>query len=99
MLPQVVECWQGKLGRSPSKILIRSQSQRWGSCASDDTIRFNWRIVMAEPALVDYVVVHELAHLSVHNHSRKFWSEVARVMPDYMVRRQKLKEVGPYLYV
>ena len=99
VLPQIVESWQGKLGRSPSNILIRDQSQRWGSCASDDTIRFNWRIIMAEPALVDYVVVHELAHLSVHDHSRKFWGEVERVMPDYKVRRQKLKEVGPYLYL
>ncbi len=99
VLTEAVECWQRKLGRSPSNIFIRSQSRRWGSCASDDTLRFNWRIVMAEPALVDYVVVHELAHLSVHNHSRKFWDEVANAMPDYTVRRRKLKEVGPYLYL
>jgi hypothetical protein len=52
---------------------------------------------MAEPALIDYVVVHELAHVGVLDHSRKFWGEVARVIPDYMVRRQRLKEVGPYL--
>ena len=99
VLPKVVERWQGKLGRSPSNILIRSQSRRWGSCASDDTIRFNWRIIMAEPALVDYVVVHELAHLSVNNHSPKFWDEVARVMPDHRVRRHKLRAVGPFLYL
>jgi predicted metal-dependent hydrolase len=96
-LPQVVERWRHKVGHSPSRILIRSQSQRWGSCAADGTIRLNWRIIMAEPALIDYLVVHELTHLGVQNHSRKFWNEVARVMPDYMIRRQRLKEIGSYL--
>ena len=75
-------------------VLIRDQRQRWGSCAPDGTLRFNWRVMMLEPALVDYVIVHELAHLGVRNHSDNYWKLVNRVMPDAQERRQKLREVG-----
>ena len=98
-LPKVITRWEKKTGRSPSEILIRNQKQRWGSCASDGTLRCNWRIVMAEPALIDYVVVHEMVHLGIQNHSPKFWREMARVLPDYSVMRQRLKAVGPYLSI
>lgn len=91
--------WQLQLGVHPARIAVRDQRQRWGSCAPDGTLRFNWRIAMAEPALLDYVVVHELAHLLHRNHSRDFWAEVERVMPDFRIRRQRLKEVGPRLSV
>lgn len=93
-LPKRVERWSSLLGRSPSQVLIRDQRRRWGSCGPDGTLRFNWRIVMAEPALIDYVIVHELAHLAVNNHSPRFWAEVARALPDYKLRRKRLKEVG-----
>jgi predicted metal-dependent hydrolase len=86
--------WSGKLGCQVTRIVTRDQRQRWGSCAPDGTIRFNWRIVMAEPALIDYVVVHELLHLRVRNHSADFWSEMVKAMPDYRVRRERLKEFG-----
>ena len=56
-------------GGEPPDVLIRDQRQRWGSCAPDGTMRFNWRVMMLEPALVDYVIVHELAHLIIRNHS------------------------------
>ena len=75
-------------------VLIRDQRQRWGSCAPDGTLRFNWRVMMLEPALVDYVIVHELTHLAVRNHSDDYWKLVNRVMPDAQERRQKLREVG-----
>ena len=75
-------------------VLIRDQQQRWGSCAPDGTLRFNWRVMMLEPALVDYVIVHELAHPGVRNHSDNYWKLVNRVMPDAQERRQKLREVG-----
>lgn len=91
--------WRVQLGVCPSRVAVRDQRQRWGSCAADGTLRFNWRIVMAEPSLLDYVVVHELAHLLHRNHSRDFWAEVERVMPDFRIRRQRLKEVGPRLSV
>ena len=98
-LPVVVERWSPRVGFDPADVLVRNQRQRWGSCAPDGTLRFNWRIIMAEPGLIDYVVVHEMVHLGQRNHSREFWHALALVMPDYMTRRQRLKEVGPYLAI
>jgi predicted metal-dependent hydrolase len=89
--------WSGKLGCQPARTVTRDQRQRWGSCAADGTIRFNWRIVMAEPALVDYVVVHELLHLKVRNHGPGFWAEMAAALPDYVLRRTRLRELGKTL--
>jgi predicted metal-dependent hydrolase len=92
-----VRHWSEVVGRFPTRVLIRNQRQRWGSCAPDGTLRFNWRIVLAEPAIMDYVVVHELSHLAVRNHSQRFWLEVERTLPDYKERRARLKAVGPLL--
>ncbi len=92
-----VNRWAARLGQSPSAVLIRDQRQRWGSCSPDGTLRFNWRVVMAEPSIVDYVVVHELVHLAVKNHSAAFWTRLAAVIPDYSARRRRLREIGPSL--
>lgn len=89
--------WSEKLGITPTRVLTKDQRQRWGSCAPDGTIRFNWRVVMAEPSLIDYVVLHELLHLQVRNHGREFWEKMAVFMPDYKVRRARLREFGPTL--
>lgn len=89
-----IKRWVPMIGREPKDILIRNQRQRWGSCSPDGTLRFNWRVVQLEPSLIDYVVVHELAHLLVRTHSGQFWDTVGRVMPDYRLRRQRLKEAG-----
>lgn len=91
--------WAGVAGYAPNRVLVRDQRQRWGSCGPDGTLRFNWRIIMAPPALIDYVVVHEMAHLRVRNHSPAFWAEVHRMMPDYKMRRSLLKELGPRLTI
>ncbi len=69
------------------------------SCAPDGTIRFNWRVVMTEPSLIDYVVLHELLHLKIRDHRRDFWAEMAALMPDYKVRRARLREFGPTLVI
>lgn len=98
-LEERIEQWTKVAGWSPTTILIRDQRQRWGSCSSDGVLRFNWRIVMAPPALMDYVVVHELVHLRVKAHSPVFWAEVARLMPDHGLRRARLKELGPNLTI
>ena len=91
---QVEECvdrWWPKLGRGEkSQVLIRNQRRRWGSCASDGTIRINWRIIMLDPALMEYIVVHELAHLSVRNHSPDFKKLMASVLPDFRDREKRL---------
>jgi predicted metal-dependent hydrolase len=65
---------------------------RWGSASADGRIRLNWRLMHLKPALIDYVVVHELSHLKVMNHSPSFWDAVGRVMPDYPNRRKELRE-------
>ena len=94
-LPDVVQRWWPRLGRGEeSLILVRDQRQRWGSCAPDGTLRFNWRAMMLKPALIEYVVVHELAHLTHRNHSTDFWGLLSRAMPDAQQRRKSLKEAG-----
>ena len=94
-VPACVARWHPRLGRGPApRVLIRDQRQRWGSCAPDGTLRFNWRAVMLEPALIDYIVVHELAHLTVRSHSPEFWRIVTAAMPDAQHRRRRLREAG-----
>lgn len=85
------------LGVLPSRVLVRDQGHRWGSCSLDGVLRFNWRIVMAPPALLDYVVIHELAHLKVRTHRSAYWALVAQAVPDYRERRERLRALGPSL--
>ena len=90
-----VDRWWPRLGRGEkSRVLVRDQRQRWGSCSPDGTLRFNWHAMMLEPALIEYIVVHELAHLTHQNHSTGFWGLVSKAMPDAQRRRQRLREAG-----
>ena len=84
-------------GRPPTRVLVRNQRQRWGSCSPDGTLRFNWRLVMLDPTLLDYVVVHELTHLEVPNHGPGFWRAVARLLPDHVARRKRMREAAANL--
>ena len=93
-----VEIKAGELGLHPKQVSIRSQKTRWGSCSSRGTVSFNWRLVMAPPEVLDYVVVHELIHLGEHNHSKRFWEKVAALDPGYKNHRLWLKENQSYLY-
>lgn len=77
-----------------SRIQIRDQKTRWGSCSSKGTLSFNWRLMLAPPGVLDYVVVHELCHLTHMNHSRDFWNCVSAILPDYKEKRNWLKEHG-----
>ncbi len=86
-----------KFGLKYQKIRISSARTRWGSCSSRGTLSFTWRLVMAPLDVVDYVVVHELAHLRHPNHSAAFWAEVAGMMPDYQTHRDWLKKNGRFL--
>ena len=97
-LPQAVEIWRKRIGLPESpEVLIRDQRQRWGSCAPDGTLRFNLRVVMLAPTLIDYVVVHELAHLKVNSHSTEYWALVSGLLPEAQQRRQRLREAGKLL--
>lgn len=94
-LSETVERWWPRLGcGEKSRVLIRDQRRLWGSCAPDGTLRFNWRAVMLKPALIEYLVVHELAHLTHRNHSKDFWGLVTEVMPDAQQLRKTLREEG-----
>ena len=76
----------------PIWITIREQKTRWGSCSSKGNLNFNWKLVLLAPELLDYVVVHELAHRREMNHSKDFWKIVEAELPDYRERRRRLKE-------
>lgn len=80
-----------------TKLRITSARTRWGSCSSKGTLSFTWRLVMASPEVIDYVIIHELAHLKVRNHSEKFWALVATLMPGYKTHVQWLKKHGQSL--
>ncbi len=79
---------------SYKKISIRNQKSRWGSCSKTGTISFNYKIALLPPHLADYIIVHELCHLGEMNHSSKFWSLVAKTMPDYVRLRRELNGKG-----
>lgn len=76
----------------PQGIIIKTQKNRWGSCDRHNVIRYNWKVMMAPSALLDYLVVHELAHIREKNHSPAFWAVVAAVLPNYMQLRKALRE-------
>jgi predicted metal-dependent hydrolase len=78
---------------------ITSANRRWGSCGPKGTLNFSWRLVMAPLAVIDYVIVHELVHLEIKNHSHAFWEQVAQIMPDYSVRIAWLKANGRNLHL
>ncbi len=83
-----------EMALAPSRIGLRNQRRRWASCSGRGALSFNWRLIMAPPEVLDYVVVHELAHLAHPNHSRDFWSLVRRHYPDAARERRWLKEHG-----
>lgn len=93
-----IQRWWARLGNGGElKLLIRDQRQRWGSCAPDGTLRFNWRVMVLEPSLIEYVIVHELVHLTIKNHSGEFWRVLAGVLPDVEQRRKRLRDAGKTL--
>ncbi len=82
-LPKRVEYFAQLIGVKYGRIGIRHQKTRWGSCSSNGNLSFNCLLMLAPPEVIDYVVVHELCHRKVMNHSKAFWSEVEKIIPDY----------------
>jgi predicted metal-dependent hydrolase len=80
-------------------VAITSAETRWGSCSSNKTLNFNWKLVMAPQSVIDYVVAHELAHLTELNHSRDFWETVRKMYPLYREYRTWLRRNGDRLIV
>lgn len=94
IIPDRVAYFAGIMNVTYNRITIREQKTRWGSCSSTGGLNFNWKLVLMPEEILDYVVVHELAHRKEMNHSEAFWSEVEKILPDYKVRRRWLKEQG-----
>ena len=95
--PKRVAYFQQFTGGTYNRITIRDQKTRWGSCSAKGTLSFNWRLMLAPPAILDYVVVHELCHLTHMDHSPAFWQAVGEVYPDYCAARKWLKDHGQEL--
>ena len=80
-----------------ARVQVRNQRRRWGSCSHEGRLSFNWRLIMAPEAVLDYVILHELAHLAHPHHGAAFWHEVARLCPDFRTHRAWLKSEGEAL--
>lgn len=91
VLPQRVAYWSARMGLAPTQIKITSAKTRFGSCGSNGHICFSWRLMQYPMEAIDYVVVHELAHLKHMNHSPAFHALVAQYLPDHKARRALLK--------
>lgn len=91
-LVREVENWSKKLGIEPNCIRVKEMKTRWGSCTKKWNISINWQVIVLPKRLRDYIIVHELIHLSELNHSKRFWARLAEVFPDYRELRKELKK-------
>ena len=94
VFPRRAAFYAPKVGVDYGTITVRCQKSRWGSCSSQGNLNFNLLLMLAPLEVLDYVVVHELCHRKEMNHSPAFWHQVERVLPDYRVRKQWLKNNG-----
>ncbi|MCD7745335.1 MAG: M48 family metallopeptidase [Lachnospiraceae bacterium] len=94
IIPERVAYYATRMGVTYGRITIREQKTRWGSCSAAGNLNFNWKLMLVPPELLDYVVVHELAHRREMNHSARFWAIVEQEMPDYRERRAQLKNIN-----
>ena len=97
VIPDRVKYYADIMGVTFGKITIKNQKTRWGSCSSKGNLNFNCLLMLTPDKVRDYVVIHELCHLKQMNHSKMFWAEIEKVMPDYKVYRQWLSQNGNML--
>lgn len=91
-LPMRVDYWSSIMGLTPTGLKITSARTRFGSCSGKNSLCFSWRLMQYPPEAIDYVVVHELAHIRHHDHSPAFYALIERYMPDWRERMKLLKE-------
>jgi hypothetical protein len=89
---QHVDFFSQEFNLRAKSVKITSAEKRWGSCSADDNLSFGFRLIMAPPDIIDYVIVHELMHIKEKNHSAAFWKLIEMVMPEYKIHRCWLKE-------
>lgn len=87
-----VDHYKDIIGVTVNSVSIKSRKSQWGSCDSNGDITFSWRLVMARPEAIDYVVIHELCHRKHMDHSRAFWNQVQKYMPDFKEQKKWLEE-------
>ncbi|MBS1904706.1 MAG: M48 family metallopeptidase [Bacteroidetes bacterium] len=88
----------GQFGYAYNRLFIRGSKTRWGSCSRQKNLSFNWRLMKTPPHVVDYLILHELAHTVHFNHSKRFWARVEATCPDYRLAERWLKENGSALH-
>jgi len=91
LIPPLVEKFSHKMQLYPTKVSFRKAKTRWGSCSARNSLSFNIHLMQTPLSFIEYVVVHELAHIQHKNHSRAFWSLVEEMLPDYKERRSLIK--------
>ena len=96
---QVTEDTAKRMGATYQSVGVNSARSRWGSCSGGNAIHFTFRLLYAPKDVVEYVVVHELAHTKHHDHSKAFWTEVAKFVPDWKEKRAWLKQHGALMQV
>jgi len=92
IIPPLVKRYSEEMDLYPNRISFRKNRSRWGSCSSRNNLTFNTMLIQTPPPFIEYVVVHELAHIRHKNHSRAFWSLVHDILPDYKQREKQIKE-------
>lgn len=94
VISERVKLYSQQYNFAPKQVKISSAKTRWGSCSPNGTLNFTWRLVMAPLDVIDYVIMHELVHLQVKDHSTKFWKAVESIYPEYKKQRKWLRENG-----
>jgi len=94
IIPERSKWYSSFIGLRFVRVNITGAAKRWGSCSRKKNLNFSWRLIMAPPEIIDYVILHELAHLKEQNHSKRFWNMVSSMCPDYRAYRKWLKENG-----
>lgn len=93
-LPEIIIRYQEQLGVQPNQIKVMELQNRWASCTPNGNVNFHWKCAMAPIDVLHYIVVHELAHLIHNNHSKEFWNEVDKILPNYDAQIYWLKING-----
>ena len=94
LIPVLVEKYKGQIDVEPSAVRINRAKGRFGSCSAKNSLNFSCFLVLYPESAIEYVVVHELCHIKEHNHSRRFYGEIEKVMADYKTRQKILRDAG-----
>lgn len=93
-LPAVISRFASRMGVTPGRLRVWELQNRWGSCSDKGNLNFHWKVMALPADVLEYLVVHELAHLKQRNHTKEFWCEVEKVMPNWEVAANWLRENG-----